>query len=351
MPLTVNAQPVTPSVPTASVSSQPTCSTATGTITVTAPATGVGITYTVTGTSPVVAGVTNATGVFAGLTAGNYDVTTSANGCTSSALPLTVNAQPVTPSVPTASSNSPVCEGSSLNLTSSSSTIGGAYSWTGPNGFISYSQNPTVSSNATLPMAGTYSVTITLGSCTSLPATTIVIVDSLAVASFSADPLTGVLPFTVNFTNTSQTANSYVWNFGDGTATNLTTSPSYIYNTSGTYIVTLDATFNSHCSSSAQATIVVFDHYSIIIPNVFTPNGDGYNDVFKVTSTGVEEFEGAVFDRWGLKQFEWTKINQSWDGHANNGMPSIEGTYYYYFKIKGYDKKDYSAQGYIQLIR
>jgi len=77
---------------------QPTCSLATGTVTVTSPATGAGITYTVTGTSPVVAPVTNATGIFSGLATGIYDVTTT-NGapCTSLATSITINVQPATP--------------------------------------------------------------------------------------------------------------------------------------------------------------------------------------------------------------------------------------------------------------
>ena len=76
----------------ASVSSQPNCKTPTGTITVTAPANGTGISYTVIGTNPVVAAVTNTTGLFSGLAAGNYNVTTTnATGCTSLPTPLTVN--------------------------------------------------------------------------------------------------------------------------------------------------------------------------------------------------------------------------------------------------------------------
>jgi len=68
--LTVNAAPGAPAAPTVSVTTQPTCAAPTGTITVTVPAPGAGITYTVTGTAPVVAPVTNATGLFAGLTPG-----------------------------------------------------------------------------------------------------------------------------------------------------------------------------------------------------------------------------------------------------------------------------------------
>ena len=96
--VTVNAQPATPSVPTASVTAQPTCAIATGTITVTAP-TGTGMTYSIDGTT-----YTNTTGVFTGVAAGTYSVTAkNSSGCTSASTSVTVNAQPATPSVPTAS--------------------------------------------------------------------------------------------------------------------------------------------------------------------------------------------------------------------------------------------------------
>jgi hypothetical protein len=75
---------------------QPTCTLATGTITVSAPANGATVTYTVTGTSPVVAAQTNATGVFSGLASGVYSVIAT-DGCASAPVSLTINAQPATP--------------------------------------------------------------------------------------------------------------------------------------------------------------------------------------------------------------------------------------------------------------
>ncbi|MBK9457949.1 MAG: hypothetical protein IPN94_00580 [Sphingobacteriales bacterium] len=81
-----------PTAPTASVTTQPTCAAPTGTITVTAPANGAGVSYTITGTSPVTAPISNTTGVFTGLAANIYAVTTTTNGCTSSAINLSVNA-------------------------------------------------------------------------------------------------------------------------------------------------------------------------------------------------------------------------------------------------------------------
>src|SRR5659263_164453 len=87
IPLTINAVPGAPVAPTATVTAQPTCTVSTGTITVTVPANGAGITYTVTGTNPVTAPGTNATGLFTGLAPGNYNVTVTVAGCTSPPIP------------------------------------------------------------------------------------------------------------------------------------------------------------------------------------------------------------------------------------------------------------------------
>jgi len=90
---------------------------------------------------------------------------------------ITVNPTPV----PTAGNNGPVCAGSALSLTAS--TISGAtYHWTGPNGYTSTVQNPTVSSSATTAMAGTYSVTVTLYGYTGSPGTTTVTVNTTPTA-------------------------------------------------------------------------------------------------------------------------------------------------------------------------
>src|SRR5438094_3607733 len=107
--------------------------------------------------NPAIANVTTAA-------SGTYSVTVTVNGCisTPSTTTATVNA---IPSPATASNNGPICAGSALQL--SASTVAGAtYSWTGPNGFASISQNPSIA-NATIAASGSYSVTVMVNGCTS----------------------------------------------------------------------------------------------------------------------------------------------------------------------------------------
>ena len=104
--VTVNPRPATP----VTSLTQTNCAVATGTINVTNPAPAVGITYSVTGTNPVVATITNSTGIFAGLAPGIYDVTTSNSyTCQSVAKSDTINVQPITPDIPIASIVQPSC--------------------------------------------------------------------------------------------------------------------------------------------------------------------------------------------------------------------------------------------------
>ncbi len=92
---------------------------------------------------------------------------------------------------------------------------------------------------------------------------------------------------------------------------------------------------------------------SISLPNVFTPNYDGINDVFKPVISYeqvVEGYEMYVFDRYGLKIFESVKINQSWDGRTSGGEPCTDGFYYCVVKCTvGSEKKEY--KGAVFLVR
>jgi hypothetical protein len=117
------------------------------------------------------------------LNAGTYSLTVTDGGCTSDPANtvVAVNTKPTA----TASSNSPVCEGATIELYGGPNGMT-SYSWTGPNGFSSSLQNPTISSATTLN-AGTYSLTVTDGGCTSDPANTVVAVNTKPTATASSN--------------------------------------------------------------------------------------------------------------------------------------------------------------------
>ncbi|MDF2450405.1 MAG: hypothetical protein K0R26_2909, partial [Bacteroidota bacterium] len=125
------------------------------------------------------------------------------------------------------------------------------------------------------------------------------------------------------------------------------TNPNHTYTTSGTYTVLLTVTDASGlCSSTASVTIEVFDNFSIIVPNVFTPNGDGANDLFRITTTGVEELNCDIFNRWGLKVYTIKSASDFWDGGGNNA-----GTYFFILNAKGFDGVEHKQEGFISLFK
>ena len=93
------------------------------------------------------------------------------------------------------------------------------------------------------------------------------------------------------------------------------------------------------------------------LPNAFTPNGDGFNDVFVPFRpyAFVERVEFNVFNRWGNKVFETSDPELNWDGRGNNGVELAEGTYHYYCKVFYLDisggESFFNLSGFIQLIR
>jgi gliding motility-associated-like protein len=86
-------------------------------------------------------------------------------------------------------------------------------------------------------------------------------------------------------------------------------------------------------------------------PNVFTPNGDGVNDVFVIPSAGLTDLDVKVYDRWGVEMAHMMAPGSAWDGTTPAGLPASNGTYYYTLHAKGEDGKAFDFTGFIMLIR
>jgi PKD repeat protein len=245
--MTVNAIPATPVVTTNSpVCTGATINLSTGTV--------AGAVYAWTGPSTFTSALQNPTRPAATTAmAGTYSVTVTVNGCTSNAGTSSVVVN-TTPTAPTASSNTPVCVGSTINLTAS--TVAGAiYSWTGPSTFTSAVQNPTRPA-ATTAMAGTYSVTATVGGCVSLAGTTTVVVNTIPATPTAASNTPVCSGTSINLTTPAVTGATYSWT-GPSTFTSAVqnpTRPSATTAMAGTYSVTVSV---NGCTSLAGTTSVV----------------------------------------------------------------------------------------------
>lgn len=183
---------------------------------------------------------------------------------------------------------------------------------------------------------GSYLVRFTAtgaGGCTNTSNETVISVYPKGVADFSSQPPVGssvVLPEAqIEFLDRAEFASSYFWGFGDGT-TSTEVNPVKIYREPGEYVVSLTITDEGGCTDVIRYGPYVIFAPDLLIPNVFTPNADGFNDVFRVEYSGRERFRMEVFDRWGVSVFETEgDPNQGWDGFFSAGGQAKEGVYYY----------------------
>ena len=108
----------------------------------------------------------------------------------------------------------------------------------------------------------------------------------------------------------------------------------YTFSETGTFEVKL-VTTNGVCTDSSSITITVSES-KLEVPNVFTPNGDGYNDEFRVAFKSIVKFDCWVYNRWGRLMYHWTDPTKGWDGTVG-GKKASPGPYFYVIKAEGSD--------------
>jgi hypothetical protein len=188
---------------------------------------------------------------------GSYDVVVTdgfGQPLTSAAASLTVNG---IPAAPVASNNGPICVGQTLQL--SASTIASAtYSWTGPNGFASSSQNPSIPS-AGLSASGTYSVTATVAGCTSPPAMTNAVVNTSPSATITAPAaVCASSPGHVASIPDAGIGATYTWTIMNGTITGGAGTRSITFSSGSSGSVTLDVTVQAGgCSTMSSKMVTI----------------------------------------------------------------------------------------------
>lgn len=174
-------------------------------------------------------------------------------------------------------------------------------------------------------------------------------------ASFTANPTQGNAPLTVDFTNTSDGGESFIWSFDNGEVENVedNSGQSTIYNEPGEYTVTLTL-IEGNCVDTATVDVTVDEvlELSYDLPNIFTPNGDNVNDVFTINAVNAVSLEMVIVNRWGNVVFESNDVNAAWNGKVNNdGNDCSEGTYFYKFTITGEAGHEFNEHGPVQLVR
>ncbi len=165
--------------------------------------------------------------------------------------------------------------------------------------------------------------------------------------SFYLDPAVVTIDNpTVNFYNTTPNGASfnYLWDFGDG-ATDVTFNATHTYATDGEFPVWLTAESDKGCIDSVTylATVIVDE---IVVPNVITPNDDGFNDKFYIKNiTKLKSSTLSIYNRWGTKVFSSDNYQNGWDG---DDLP--DGVYFWHLTYETYFRKA-EEKGTLTIIR
>jgi gliding motility-associated-like protein len=199
-------------------------------------------------------------------------------------------------------------------------------------------------------------------------------------ATFTFDPATGEAPLEVSFETGDANATDYQWFFyqdearidgpvptQDSLLVDIMTGKdeSYTYLHPGKYLVKLIATNNDdsmNCVDIFTSNEITVEGSIFEVPNVFTPNGDGANDEFKLRLYSVKSYSVKIFNRWGRLVYEFQesdvspgsdnrKSSKGWNGKINGKLAS-PGTYFYVVEAEGREEegRHYTEKGSLTLL-
>lgn len=113
---------------------------------------------------------------------------------------------------------------------------------------------------------------------------------------------------------------------------------------------TLTVTYNKNCKVKASMTVIVENNLPVFIPNAFSPNGDGNNDVFQIYGQGIKTLDLMIYNRWGELVFETNNQFEGWDG-SYKGVMQQPAVFTYYARIRFLDDKVIEKRGSVTLVR
>lgn len=304
-------------------------------------------------TTPVFTGVYNDD-----LGVGTYTViVTDANNCVASTS-FTLDANPLPPlDIP---QNIYGCMGSGVVLNSNSDP-GSSCMWTFSDGQVFYDCGPFVANFANQDC---YDLQLTVinpqGCINAASMTDFVCIMPNPLAGFYADEyVISNVENGTNFWNTSIGAETYLWDFGDGSPNVTNENTFHEFNetdgfNSTDYAVTLFAISEYGCIDSTVRYITVNPSLIFYVPNTFTPDGDSYNNIFyPVFSSGYDykNYAFMIFNRWGELIYETNQIGEGWDG-TYKGHECQEGVYTWKLKVMNAisDRKEEHV-GHVTLLR
>lgn len=286
---------------------------------------------------------------YTGIGAGSYTLSvTDDNGCVAVLGPYVVTNIPGptidSTGVTITDANCGASDGSITGITVSGGTSPYVYAWNG---------TTTNGADTTATTAGIYTLTVTDGAgCVATSGPYVINDLGAPTANFLYSVNPAEVGESVIFTdNSSADVISWNWDFG-GLGTDNAQNSSFAFNAAGTYTVCLEVTNSVPCTAQYCTDIVVEEttEYEIWLPNVFSPNGDGENDVLMVYGQGIDQLDFYIYDRWGELVYEGHDPAQGWDG-MYNGAEMDPATFVYYAEATYTNGQVESLHGNFTLVR
>jgi gliding motility-associated-like protein len=274
---------------------------------------------------------------------------TDNNGCSNSDSILVQIAPLPLISVTNSGTGTIVCESGIISLQANGANT---YEWTGPAGFNSTSQNPSIT-GANETHEGWYTLEGTDVNGCKAADSVLVNIDSnnSAIAAISDSVICPGDPVSLNASG----GESYVWsgpNFFNTTGSMVSIASSQISNT-GWY--TVFSTDENGCNATDSVYLSVENNADcLLIPTLVTPDGNAQNDVWFIN--GIQNFEKAeveIYNRWGNQIYYSSPYNNDWDGSVNRGTTIDNegrvpvGTYFFIIRLN--DEENHSFEGYVEV--
>jgi gliding motility-associated-like protein len=226
-------------------------------------------------------------------------------------------------------SDTTFCGGTVNLLLSTSASSGSTYQWS----------NGSTASTIQVNSPGLYAVTVTDTAC-QLTSSDTIAVELLSDELYPSELFSCTPQLLIQPLSPGAASSLYVWSTGD-------TTQSLSVTAAGQYAVTIT---NGSCMFS-DTVQVDFSNAGVVAPvNVFTPNGDGINDVLDFSTAAAEGFDLEVYSRWGVPLFRSSSPVQGWDG-SHNGSPAEEGVYYWRLRTTDCFGNPEEKTGFVSLMR
>jgi gliding motility-associated-like protein len=258
-----------------------------------------------------------------------------------------------------------ICEGQNVTLSYATSYPGHTYSWYTSTGFVSNNLNTIVQPQQTTKYY-LYTTDNYHAECDCNPP----VLDSVTVTLVNYD-VAGVNATnfernlcsgdTIQLGIVPQNGYNYKWQPSDYLSSDTVAQPYvlvpwYLENDTLIYNVTITNNQNQSCTLNNDLAFKIVVNFcpdslepQIYIPNVFTPNGDGENDVFKLSTQNIKNLNAEVYNRWGIRVNSFGGINGTWQGNTIAGDKAPNGIYYVVITAEGMDKKTYHYSGYVHV--